>query len=97
MQTMLEVVRSFLEGSADMNATFKQIWATVLKEKKDDWKKDSPKVLVKEIESTKKAELYTLLTVSGEFVKTEADKFALVKNYTYDEVKKMKVNVGEEL
>ncbi len=97
METMLEIARDFLSNGDDKSATFKKIWAEVLKVKKEQWKKDSPKVLVKEIESQKRAELYTLLTVSGEFVKTATDDFALIKNFTFEEVKKMKINVGEEL
>ena len=97
MKTILEVSREFLVSKDDGIATFKQIWAEVNKEKRQEWKTESPKELIKDIESAKRAELYTLLTISGEFIKTENDKFGLVKDFTYNEVKKMKVNVGEEL
>lgn len=97
MNTMLESAINFLNTKEEKVATFKQIWGEVNKEKRQQWKAESPKELIKDIESRKRAELYTLLTVSGKFIKTENDKFGLVANYTFNEVKKMKVSVSEEL
>lgn len=97
MNTILEVAVIFLKSKEEKVATFKQIWGEVNKEKRKQWKAESPKNLIKDIESAKRAELYTLLTVSGQFIKTENDKFGLVENYTFNEVKKMKVSVSEEL
>ncbi|MCK5787996.1 MAG: hypothetical protein KAH32_03290 [Chlamydiia bacterium] len=40
-------------------------------------------------------EFYTLLTVSGAFIRTPEGKFGLVKTFTYKDVQTMKVRVGE--
>jgi len=52
---------------------------------------------MEQIENEKRAELYTLITVSGEFVKVTDSKFGLIKDFTFEEVSKMKVNPEEEL
>lgn len=94
-QTMLSVTNNFLEEKE--TATFNQIYTAVAKALKSEWKKQNPKKLMAEIELDKKAELYTLITISGTFVKVSNSKFGLAKNFTFEEVQKMKVNPDEEL
>lgn len=93
--TMLSITHDFLVEKE--TGTFNQIYQAVAKELKSDWKKQNPKKLMAEIELDKKAELYTLITVSGYFIKVSNAKFGLAKDFTYEEIQKMKVNSDEEL
>ncbi len=95
MHTMLSVAYEFLETKEE--ATFTQIWKEVIKKMKPLWKVHFPTLLIKDIEDKKISELHTLLTVDGRFTKTKKDVWVLIENYTYEEVKQMKVNVGESL
>ena len=93
--TMLTITTNFLLEKE--TATFNQVYQAVAKELKLEWKKQNPKKLMSEIELDKKAELYTLITASGQFIRMSNSKFGLARNFTYEEIQKMKVNQEEEL
>ncbi|WKX02456.1 DNA-directed RNA polymerase subunit delta [Candidatus Mycoplasma mahonii] len=97
MKTTLEVTMEFLESKNGEPMEYAKIWKYVFAEKKADWKKADPKSLLQEIKDSKIGELYTLLTISGDYVMVDESKFALVKDFTYGEVKAMKANAVEEL
>ena len=93
MDTILNVAKAHLEKNGPTE--FKALWTIVSGKLMIKWEENSPKKKAKDIEATKMTEFYTLLTISGPFIRTQEGKFGLVDNFTYKEVQTMKVNVGE--
>lgn len=92
METMKQVALEFLLEKK--TATFKQTWDHVNKKLKANWNEkysEKPEA----IEKIKIGELYTMLTSHGDFVKNEKEQWSLSKFYSFEEVQKMKINVGE--
>ena len=93
MKLMLTVAFEFLDNKEQ--ATFKQIFDEVKKELKTHWKKSFPTLTADQIDVKKKGELFTYLSTDGRFVMTDNTHWGLVQNFSFDDIKKMRVNVGE--
>lgn len=93
MDTILNVATAHLEKNGPTE--FKELWEVVSAKLSDKWAVQFPKKKEKDIQGTKMTEFYTLLTISGAFIRTQEGKFGLVKTFTYKDVQTMKVRVGE--
>lgn len=93
MKNMLKVVEEFLKKNKD-GATFNEIFDNVKVEMKETWTELFP-TKIKQIEEEKIGELYTLMCVDGRFVRNNEHKWFLVDVMSYDDVKRMKINIGE--
>lgn len=95
MKVMREVAVELLEKK-DAASTeiprlpFDAIWQHVNVEIGHKWEGATKKFV-----NAKMGELYTMMTTNGEFVKDKDDMWSLTKNYTFSEIQKMKINVGE--
>ena len=95
MKTIASVAYEYLKK--EEKASFDSIWKFVYQELKSSWKTRNPQILLKDLEEPKKSELYYLLTVDGRFIKVEDGEFSLVENFTYEEVKKIRMNAPAEV
>lgn len=95
MKIMKQVAFDFLEEKK--SATFQETWDHVKIELKSDWETiyAKEKIDIDAIEKLKIGELYTMFTTDGEFVKSEKDMWTLSHFYSYEQVQKMNINVGE--
>ncbi|NQZ66099.1 MAG: hypothetical protein HRT99_02650 [Mycoplasmatales bacterium] len=93
MKTMKTVANDFLLNKK--TSEFEDIWNEVKKELLDDWKKLYPKTSENEISKVKIGELYSMLTSNGEFIRDTNELWSLSEFYTYEDVQKMKINVGD--
>lgn len=93
MKLMLTVAFEYLQTKGQ--ATFKQLFDEVKKELKNHWKKSFPNLSADQIDTKKKGELFTYLTTDGRFVMTDNTHWGLMHDYSFEEIKKMKVNIGE--
>lgn len=78
-------------------ATFEEIFEEVKKEQKVLWKELFPGELLTTIEKKKAGELFTYLTTDGRFIMVDDKHWTLVENLPFDEVKKLRVNIGENI
>lgn len=95
MKVMREVAVELLEKKDESSPViprlhFNEIWAKVVEEIGSKWESENKKFV-----NAKMGELYTMMTTNGEFVKDKDDMWSLTKNYTFSEIQKMKINVGE--
>lgn len=93
MKLTLTLVHEFLESKD--KATFDEIYATVKKELWNEWVETFNGMTENQIEARKKGELFTYLTTDGRFIMPDNDNWALAKNYSFDEIKKLRINIGE--
>lgn len=93
MKLMLTLTFEFLKEKK--KATFKQIFEKVSKELKKQWIENSPREQIHKIENKKRGELFTYLTTDGRFVMPSKTHWSLVENFSVDDIKKMRVNIGE--
>ena len=93
MKIMKQVAFEFLKENK--TAPFEKIWENTINELSSDWQMIYKKLDITEIKKLKIGELYTMLTSDGEFVRNEKEEWSLSKFYSFEEVQKMKINVGE--
>ncbi len=93
MKTMKMVAKEFL--LAKKTADFQEVWEKVKGDLLSDWKDQYPKSSDHEIDRAKIGELYSMLTSNGQFIRDTNEKWSLSEFYTYEEVQKMKINVGD--
>lgn len=93
MKLMITIAHEYLQQKGE--ATFKQIFDEVKKQQKDVWKQIFVGQTMDKIEIKKGGELHTYLTTDGRFIMTDDKKWALVADFTYEDVQKMKMNIGE--
>lgn len=93
MKIMKEIVTELLEKKK--NESFENIWEHVKKNSMKEWLSAYADTKESELERNKIGELYTMLTTQGDFVKDNTEKWSLSKNFSYEEVKKMKINIVE--
>ena len=93
MDTILNVASAYLDKNGA--TSFDELFKVVEGKLGAQWEERNPKKSAKDLKATKMTEFYTLLTISGPFVRTQDGKFGLVESFTYKEVQTMKVNVGE--
>lgn len=93
MNTMLDIAKQMLNDNGPQK--FDTIMDEVTKQLSPQWAVDQPSKTDAKIKEVKITELYTLLTISGSIIRVEDNAFDLVKNYTYEEAKSMKLKIGE--
>lgn len=92
---MLDVAYDFLKKKESVN--FTTLFDHVAEEMKPLWKERFPTVLLKDIYQDKAAEFYTWLSIDGRFIRDNANNWSLIDRYTFDEVKKIRINIGEKV
>lgn len=95
MKNMIDVAYDYLKEK-DF-ASFKDIFTFVANEMNDQWKKTFSEKQFKDSVDDKRAELYTVLSVDGRFVRNNDNQWFLTENFSYEEVKKMRINIGENI
>ena len=93
MNTMLNIATELLNKNGAQ--TFDEIMDEVSLQLSPKWEAAQPGKTDIKIREVKITELYTLLTITGSFIRTDETKFDLVKNYTFEEAQAMKLKIGE--
>lgn len=94
MKLMREITVDFLNEKK--SATFNEIWEHIKETLSSEWS-NSYKAKEDEINKIKIGELYLMLTAQGEFIRKADETWSLVKFYSFEELRRMKINVVAEL
>ena len=90
---MFEFTEELLEKKG--SATYEEIFDSLFKECEKIWEQDYADKKMNKIIEFKKGELYTMLTTSGNFIRTPENKWSLTKNFSFDEIQAYKTNIDE--
>lgn len=98
MKSMLEIAMDVVRENGELS--FKDIFNKVKSIKESEWKQDEEGNKLTEEKykgklEKKQGELFTYLTLDGRFVMTNTNVWDLVENHSFENIKKMRINVGE--